>query len=143
MDPSDSSQNRRKISAVSDVVEELSRRLLASPEQQPALFHAAQQVCSEELRLVRTGFHPAPFEELVERAIRLLPSAIGRDAFLEPEPFAEAAGPVAAPGPPEREPSAFESHESFKPPPFEAPAAAAASIRPLEIPKESPSAFPP
>jgi hypothetical protein len=129
MDSSDT-QNRRKIPAVSDVVAELSKRLLATPEQQPALFHAAQQVCAEELRLVRTGFRPAPFEELVDRALRLLPSEIGRGPFPEAEPFGtlEPENVPLTPGP-------FEAIESYEPP---TPPAEHSPVQPLSLP-ESPA----
>lgn len=148
MDPSDSSQNRRKIPAVSDVVAELSKRLLASPEQQPVLFRAAQQVCAEELRLVRTGFRSAPFDELVERAIRLLPAEMAREqppratessAYPEPDPF----DTIAAPRSDKRvEDGPFtldsgEALESYEPP-TRPPNPVSDPVRPLEISEKTP-----
>jgi hypothetical protein len=153
MDPSDSSQNRRKIPAVSDVVVELSKRLLASPEQQPMLFRAAQQVCAEELRLVRTGFRSAPFDELVERAIRLLPGEMAREesprasessAFPEPEPFDTIAAPSRAERSLEEGPfslDAAEALESYEPP-IQPPKPASGPVRPLEISENLPPAPP-
>ena len=154
MDPSDSSQNRRKIPAVSDVVAELSKRLLATPEQQPVLFRAAQQVCAEELRLVRTGFRSAPFDELVERAIRLLPAEMAREeslqasentAFPEPEPFDTIAAPARPGRAAEEGPFALDSRdavESYEPP-RPPPKPDSGPVRPLEISETTPPSAPP
>ena len=149
MDP-ESSQSRRRIPAVTDVVAELAKRLLATPDQQPALFHAAQQVCAEELRLVKTGFGPAGFDELVERAIRLLPAELVGDshrwseidAFSEGEPFHDSG---SAPSPPilprpgsglEEGPFTLESYEAPAPAPAPEPVSPPAqSVRRLEIPE--------
>ncbi|MGH9443592.1 MAG: SPOR domain-containing protein [Thermoanaerobaculia bacterium] len=151
MDPSDSSQNRRRIPAVSEVVAELSKRLLASPEQQPALFHAAQQVCAEELRLVRTGFRPAPFDELVERALRMLPAEMAGEApgrplenaiFPEDDPFGTIASPTVPQKSGEDGPFSLDSGRSLEsyaapePPPLP-------PARPLELSERVPTPAPP
>ena len=129
MDPSDSaSRLRRKIPSVTDLVDELSRRLKVTAADQPLLFQAAQQVCAEELKLVRTGFVPGRLEDLVERARKLLPASLAAadplsDEWSERAPFGEGgarplAAPRAEPGGPFDWSPETELPVSGSPPPF-------------------------
>lgn len=70
-----------RIPTVGDLVETVGRSRTIPPERRSELFHAARQVCAEELRMVRTGFAPASLEELVARVVRLLPSELGGERY--------------------------------------------------------------
>lgn len=108
MDDSDSSSSRprRRIPSVTDLVDELSRRLRVTPPDQPLLFQAAQQVCAEELKMVRTGFLPGTMEDLVERARKLLPASLlatdtRSEAWSETAPFGDSGARPQAPSRPD------------------------------------------
>jgi hypothetical protein len=79
--PEAASRGGARIPTVGDLAEEVGRSRKIPPERRSELFHAARQVCAEELRMVRTGFAPAPLSELAARVVRLLPAEIGGDRY--------------------------------------------------------------
>lgn len=103
-------RGRPRIPSVSDLVAVVARDTNTAPERRPEIFRAAQQVCAEELRMVRTGFAPASLPELAARVVRLLPPDLGGNRYPgwswdeEPpfpeEPLEEAPSPRFDPGDP-------------------------------------------
>jgi hypothetical protein len=68
-----------KVPLVSEVVDRLSKALGPSAPKRAAMFQAALQVCSDELRRVKKeGGEPASLQELVKRASEILGSPIGK-----------------------------------------------------------------
>jgi len=77
----DETRARPRIPTVTDLADVVLRSRAVPPERRPEVFHAAQQVCAEELRMVRTGFAPASLEDLAGRVVRLLPSELGGERY--------------------------------------------------------------
>jgi cell division protein FtsN len=80
-DPRSPEEPRPRIPTVGDLAEEVARSRVIPPERRSELFHAARQVCAEELRMVRTGFAPAPLDDLAARVVRLLPAEMGGERY--------------------------------------------------------------
>lgn len=100
---SGTSKLKRKIPPVTEVLDELARSLKADPYGKANLFDAAQRVCADELKRLKTeGGEPTPLRTLVDRARWLLdPAHRGRrDSGEEPPPDREE-GPFDLSAPPE------------------------------------------
>jgi hypothetical protein len=135
---------KRKIPAVTEVLDELASTLKTDPYGKGQLFDAAQRVCTEEIRRLKLeGGEPASLWLLVERARDLLdPSRRSRGesaavsaAPFDEEPFDLTAPPAPNPNfvlprPGEADPIVFEP-----PPPVPA--------RPAPPPRERGTAIPP
>jgi hypothetical protein len=80
-DPRSPEEPKARIPTVGDLAEEVARSRVIPPERRSELFHAARQVCAEELRMVRTGFAPAPLDDLAARVVRLLPAEMGGERY--------------------------------------------------------------
>jgi hypothetical protein len=80
-DPRSPEEPKARIPTVGDLAEEVARSRFIPPERRSELFHAARQVCAEELRMVRTGFAPAPLDDLAARVVRLLPAEMGGERY--------------------------------------------------------------
>ena len=83
-----------KVPLVSEVLDRLVAQAGGETTQRSAMFQAALQVCTEELRRVKKGAKPATLATLVERARYLLVVPAGR---ARPEPVEASAVLAAAP----------------------------------------------
>ena len=75
-----------KVPLVSEVLDRLLAQESAGRSRRAALFQAALQVCTDELRRVKKGATPAPLDTLVERARTVLATPAGAVRAITPEP---------------------------------------------------------